>query len=210
MDLAAQPLAYSSGNADKLKVKEIMLKYYAVFICLIMLLGCSEKNEIKAPSADGSDGAVTSDMRPDQELRNARIFLYDGSVQTTDIKADRIEKYEKRDSTLAWNLDVHFFDSVGVEVSHLIADSGLVREQINLMEAMGHVVVTTEDSVSLKTEYLIWNSVENIVKTDSFVVLVQGGDTLRGYEFEADPDLGNWKIKRQVSGAIQRTDEIIK
>ncbi|UCD17876.1 MAG: LPS export ABC transporter periplasmic protein LptC [Candidatus Zixiibacteriota bacterium] len=181
--------------------------------CLILLLAvsCEEKKEIKAPGVTGSEDNAAVELRPDQVLRDARVTLYNGPTKTTDIKADYMKKFEKLDSTPAWNLDVRFFDSTGKEVSNLVADSGLVREQLNLMEVSGSVVVNTSDGTSLMTQHLLWNALKNRVETDSFVTFVQeGGDTLRGYGFEANQKLTRWKIKRQSSGIMQNVGEIIK
>lgn len=168
---------------------------------------CGNKDEIKAPPA-GTDSLATAKIRPDQQIRNARILLYNKAILTSDIKADYIEKYEKQDSALAWKLDVHFFDSTGEEISTLVADSGLVREHINLMVANGHVVVISNDSSRLETEQLLWNAQKNMVETDRFVTIIQHGDTLTGYGFEADQRLNKIKIKKQVSGQLKNTEGI--
>ena len=169
--------------------------------------GCGSENEIKAPPA-GTDSLGMAKIRPDQQLRNARILLYEKALLTTDIKADSIEKYEKQDSTLAWKLDVRFFDSTGKKISTLSADSGLVRERTNLMTANGHVVVVSEDSSKLMTEQLLWNAQKNKIETDKFVTLIQHGDTLTGYGLDADQKLNKIRIKNQVSGKLKNTQGI--
>jgi len=188
-----------------------MYRIVILFLVLVFVIGCSDKKEIKAPGVTDANSAADTIVRPDQELRDARISLYNGAVKTTDVKADYMEKYEKLDSTLAWKLDVYFYDSVGEQMSHLVADSGLVREQIQLIEVFGDVHVDSHDGTSLITRHLLWNSPKNRVETDSFVTFVQpGGDTLRGYGFEADKNLNHWKIKHQSSGVMQNTDGIIE
>jgi LPS export ABC transporter protein LptC len=178
----------------------------AILILSALIFGCAEKNEIKAPGMVADSVAVTK-ARPDQQLRNARIYLYNQAVRTTDIQADYIEKYERQDSSLAWVLRVGFFDSTGKEISNLVSDSGLVRERTGLMIANGHVVVVTEDSSRLETEQLVWNAREDKIKTDKFVRIVQHGDTLTGYGLEADQRLTRIKILHQVSGKMKNSEE---
>lgn len=176
---------------------------------LAIILGCSGKDEIKAPGADDAALADSAVIRPDQEIKGASIFLFKGAVRTTEIKADYIEKYNKQDSTLAWGLDVHFYNNSGVETSHLIADSGLVRETTQFMVANGNVVVISQENKSrLETEQLFWNGMDQKVTTDSFVTIYQEGDTLMGYGFEADQDLKGFKIMRQVKGAFKDTESL--
>jgi len=179
----------------------------AVIAAMTIYGGCGSENEIKAPPA-GTDSLGMAKIRPDQQLRNARILLYEKALLTTDIKADSIEKYEKQDSTLAWKLDVRFFDSTGKKISTLSADSGLVRERTNLMTANGHVVVVSEDSSKLMTEQLLWNAQKNKIETDKFVTLIQHGDTLTGYGLDADQKLNKIRIKNQVSGKLKNTQGI--
>jgi len=178
-----------------------------VFVLAAVLINCGSKNEIKAP-ASGPDSTSAHKIRPDQQLRNARIFLYNKATRTTDIRADYIEKYDKFDSTLAWNLKVDFFDSAGNEISNLTADSGLVRERTNSMVANGHVIVVSADSSRLETEQLLWNARDNKIETDKFVRIIQKGDTTTGYGLEADQKLTRIRIKKQVSGALKSTEGV--
>ncbi len=176
------------------------------FATLLALTGCSTGDDIK--SADQPDSTVAI-VRPDQMLLNARITLYDGSLRTTDLFADSIEKYEKSDSSLAWNLIVHFFDSLGQEVSNLEADSGLVREKTNFMEVFGNVVVRTSDSAVLHTEQLAYNAELDSITTDKFVHIVQQGDTIKGYGMVADKELKKIRILRQVTGTLKSSKQIL-
>jgi LPS export ABC transporter protein LptC len=167
-----------------------------------MFVACGENDEIKAPGAGTAD-ADSIAIRPDQQFRDAQIFLYDKDRVTTDIKAGYIEKYDKQDSTLAWKLEVIFFDSTGARKSRLVSDSGLIREEVNIMDVYGHVRIINNDSAKLFSTHLNYNSAYNLITTDSFVVIIPGvGDTVQGYGFEADPKLGNWSLKRQVSGSM--------
>jgi LPS export ABC transporter protein LptC len=174
---------------------------------LLAVVGCSDHQEFDTAGGADSLAAVT---RPDQQIRDARIFLYNGSVRTTDLEADYIEKYEKQDSTLAWDLKVHFFDSTGREISYLVADSGLVRERTNSMEVFGDVVVTAEDSVILKTDNLFYDARKDSILTDAYVTIIQKGDTIRGYGLQADRQLRKTRIKRQVTGSLKNTEGILK
>lgn len=181
--------------------------------CILVLLtllfsSCAETSEDRA--VDQPDSTEVVIIRPDQQIRNARISLYDGGNKTTDLFADYIEKYEAYDSTQAWKLNVHFFDDNGKQISNLVADSGIVREQINFMEVFGNVVVTTDDSAKLFTEQLRHNTTENKIESDKFVRIIQRGDTIQGYGFESDRRLKNIKIKRNVTGTLQGTDEVIE
>jgi len=175
---------------------------------LLLFISYTETSEIK--STDAGDSVEVAIIRPDQQIHNARISLYDGANKTTDLFADYIEKFESCDSTQAWKLNVYFYDYEGNQISNLTADSGLVREQINFMEVFGNVVVTTDDSAKLYTEQLRHNTANDKIETDKFVKIIQHGDTIQGYGFESDRRLKNIKIKKHVTGTLQGTEEVIE
>lgn len=187
------------------------MKPWLIFATFVLLISCGDDPEIKAPGVGRTAAADSTAVRPDQQFRNAHIFLYDKNRVTTDIKAGYIEKYEKQDSTLAWQLEVFFFDSTGAQKSHLVSDSGLIREEVNLMDVYGHVRIISDDSAKLFSSHLNFNSGRNLITTDSFVVIIpSAGDTVQGYGFEADPKLGNWSLKRQVSGSMINIEPFIE
>ena len=178
-----------------------------VFV-LYLLAGCSEKNEIRAPGVGQADGAAELELRPDQQTRDGHIELFSGSIKTTDIRADYIDKFTKQDSTLVWGLDVYFYDSEGKQTSHLVADSGLIREVSKWMMANGNVVVIDKDGIRLETEQLFWSGRDNRVTTDKFVTIYQDGDTLMGTGFESGFPFKGFKIKKGYRGTYQKVDEI--
>ena len=197
----------TARKADKLNMMNKRILYITAVMTIFLSAGCGNKDEIKAP-ASGTDSTMADIIRPDQQIRNARISLYNGSARTTDVLADYIEKYEKQDSTLAWKLQVHFFDSTGHEISNLVADSGLIRERTNTMVANGHVVVVGEDGSRLETEQLFWNGRNNKIETNRFVRVIQQGDTINGqFGLEADQKLTHIKIKA-ASGVMKNAEEI--
>jgi len=182
--------------------------FFACLLLLLLFIACAETSEDR--STDIQDSTTVAIVRPDQEIYDARISLYDGAHKTTDLFADYIEKFEKLDSTQAKKLNVYFFDDEGKQISNLIADSGIVREQVNFMEVFGHVVVTTEDSAVLYTEQLRHNTTNDKIESDVFVRIIQKGDTIQGYGFESDRKLRNIKIKERVSGTLKGTEEVIE
>ncbi len=179
-----------------------------LLLAIFLMVGCSERNEIKAPGVGQADSAVVAGLRPDQQIKDARIGLFSGSVRTTDIMADHIDKFTKQDSTLAWGLNVYFYDTDGKQTSHLTADSGLIREVSKWMMANGNVVVIDKDGIRLETEQLFWSGRDNRVTTDKFVTIYQDGDTLMGTGFESGFPFKGFKIKKGYRGTYQKVDEI--
>jgi LPS export ABC transporter protein LptC len=185
------------------------LRFSISFVAVLAagwLLACSSDN---APSGDRADVADSA-LLPDSDLRGAKIYLYDKGQVTTEIRADKIIKFEKQDSTVAYQLDIDVFDSLGQVSTVVTGDSGVIREAHNQLFIYSNVVVETADSVKLETDFLFWNSASNRIQApaDVFVKVTRGQDIMTGYGLEADQKLSSIKILRPVSGTIYDTKEI--
>lgn len=182
-----------------------LLKILALLLAgLIAVVGCSDKS-----IPEGGDSAGEgSGLQPDSEVFGATIHLYKSDRMTTEIRADKIVRFEAIDSTMGYVLDVDIFDSLGQINSNLVGDSGVIREKINQLEVYGHVVVVTQDSARLETDYLRWNPQREKIESESFVKFTRRDDVMTGWGMEADPDLGRLKIKSQVSGSVSK-DEVL-
>ena len=176
--------------------------FIALAALLVLQTGCSNhetstKTEIVADST-----------RPDSEMRGATIDMLEGERVKTRIRADRILKFESKDSTMGYVVHADFFDSLGNVTSRLEGDSALIREMTNHFHVYGRVVVVSEDGSTLETDYLHWNPEIQKIQTDAFVKVTRKGDVVTGWGLETDQRLKRIKILRQVSGTIQNTDDV--
>ncbi len=178
------------------------MRNYRLYICLLILSvllisGCGDDRIETGTSYD----AGLDSLQPDQITSKAHIYLYKAGRKTTDLLADEIQQFTNLDSTIATNLYVEFFDTLGERMSSLDAKSGYIREKDNFLAVNGSVVLIGEDSVILLTEYLEWDSQKDSVVTDSFVTIIRQGDTLTSYGMQSDPALKNISFK-DASGRL--------
>jgi LPS export ABC transporter protein LptC len=162
------------------------------------LTGCGGEQTASTSQSASTDSIA----RPDTELSGARIYLYDKSRVTTEIVADKIVRFQAIDSTMAYKLDIDVYDSTGRVSTHVVGDSGIIRENTGRMHIYGHVVVINEDSSKLETDYLFWDSKTDRIQTDAFVKVTRGEDVMTGWGMEADQRLNHITILKQVSGTI--------
>ncbi|MFH2037491.1 MAG: LPS export ABC transporter periplasmic protein LptC [Candidatus Zixiibacteriota bacterium] len=190
------------------KAKSMFEKIVVIlFVIGFILAGCESEPKIKTTDSDYDKEINYDTLRPDQILTNVKISMYDGSFKSADINADSIEKFFKVDSTYAWGLDVYLYIKNGPDKrSHLIADSGMIKENINYMIANGNVVAVSHNGTKLESEQLIWMGAENLIKTDSFFIIIDStGDTTQGTGMETDPNLNRVRIKN-VRGTAKNVD----
>ncbi|HEX9917269.1 MAG TPA: LPS export ABC transporter periplasmic protein LptC [candidate division Zixibacteria bacterium] len=173
-----------------------------IFLFLVFSLTfffcCSQEEEKKSPTL--------ADV-PDQVVEKTQmVFTVDG-VRSTVIGADYVVKYERKDLTLAKKVHVDFFDKEGKHTSIMDADSGIIKEKRQELEALGNVVVISDNGVKLETESLRWDPRKQKVITDDFVKVTKEGDVIYGYGLEADQKLENFQIKKRVKGTIKKVPE---
>lgn len=166
------------------------------------MAGCGRQDGRSA----NSNMVVDTTNRPDAVVAGATIFLYEGTIVTTEIKADLIHKFDEIDSTMGYVLDIDVMDSSGAVVSTIVADSGVIREHDNSLYLFGNVVVLTDDSTKLETDNLRWDPDQNKIETEAFVKITQDGDIITGWGLESDRSLSRIKILKQVSGTVEESD----
>ena len=170
----------------------------------LLLAGCSSDNRNLSNLPAGADSLA----RPDSEVSGARIYLYDKGQVTSEIYSAKIIKFEEKDSTAAYQLDIDIYDSTGNVSTRIVGDSGFIRETKGLLNIFGNVVVDTDDSTRLETEYLWWDSNTDRIKTDAFVRITRADDVITGWGLDADNRLKDFRILSQVSGTITDPEKL--
>ena len=161
----------------------------------IFLSGCQKEQPKKAPLFNNL---------PDQILSNATMVFTQDGVRTTVIKAKTVAKWSNKNLTQAESLWVDFFDENGEHTSHLVADSGWIKEKEQTLGVWGNVRVITDEAVKLETQTLNWNPSTNKITTEDFITITKDKDVITGYGLEADQQLKDVKIKKEVKGEIAK------
>lgn len=174
-----------------------------LIVAMIALLSgaCSRENRNTVSDQRVSD-SLKSSQTPYQESERAEVTLYSGQFVSSRIIADHIWQFTLKDSTVARNLIIDFYDTTGAITSHLIADSGIILETRNKMIAIGNVVVIGSDSTILMSEELHLDENAGLITSDSLVTIIRGADTLQGIGFESDREMRHIKLRKKVGGSL--------
>jgi LPS export ABC transporter protein LptC len=168
------------------------------FLTLLLIFACG-KEESKAPAISGNV--------PDQVIENSTITFSEEGIRSAVIWAKYVEVYEKLDLKKAKQVRVDFYDKDGKHTSVLVADSGMIQERKRKFEALGNVVVTTDEGIKLQTETLRWDPEKAKIVTDDFVTITKDQNVITGYGLETDQQLKHFIIKKQVKGKIEELPE---
>ena len=180
-------------------MRDPRLKYFlliTVFCCAICagVSGCEKDS--------GSSPEKTKVEMPDQEVGNFSLTESVAGTKKWTLWAESAAIYNEKTKVDARNVRIDFFEEDGSKFSELKADSGILNQKTNDMEARGNVVVRTEDGITLETEYLSWLNLSQKIVSEDFVKITQGKDVLTGYGLVSDPSLNEFEIKRNVQAFV--------
>ncbi len=162
---------------------------------------------ISACNSDKAPVPASKANIPDQVMENSTITFTEKGIKSAVIWSKYVEVYEKLDLKRAREVRADFFDNEGNHTSFLVADSGRILEKKKKFEALGDVVVTTDEGIKLQTQSLRWDPEINKIVTDDFVTITKDQNVITGYGLEADQQLKHLIIKKQVKGKISDVSE---
>jgi LPS export ABC transporter protein LptC len=195
MDLDAQEMEVRALGVVRLRLVG------ALFLPgLIILAGCSRDDR-------ESRATIRDRPLPDQIISGFSLTETSMGEKDWHMEAVKAYIYEKRNVLEAESIEVTFFDERGDVRSVLEAEYGRLNRNTDDMEASGNVVVTGSDGVVLMTETLRWQSdIRKIISEDS-VRILRADDVLTGWGFRGDPDLGSFRILRDMRATIRARDD---
>ncbi|MDZ7373164.1 MAG: LPS export ABC transporter periplasmic protein LptC [candidate division KSB1 bacterium] len=176
-------------------------RWHAVLFAAALLAGCS-----RTPSATVDQAEL--DRLPDQEGWDSIVEVTENGQPRAVIRYVHMLHWPKdRVYTCSGGVEADFYDRQGRHASRARADSALLMEDGNTVQAFGNVVVVSDSGVTLRTEHLRWSPAEAKVRSEVEVeITTAAGDTLRGVGFESDADLSHWRILSPRGVSKKRVD----
>lgn len=168
-----------------------------------LFLGCEKLEE---------DPPWVSVERPLMLFTDTTLLdFYEEEILSWKLKTAFLERWSSNDKVFARPILVDIYDSLGVKVAFLRADSGTLDMKMNFVYAYGHVFAFTPKGASVRADSLLWHKRDNLVKTDSYVrVVTEDGDVLQGKGFVSDAKMDNWRILSEVTGIFQDAAKRLK
>lgn len=159
----------------------------SLIFCLLLAVSC-QKEELPYTSEISLEG------KPKQQVWSSEISVFNDGKLSSKILAGEIQKFEVEKQIIATKkIRVNIFEN-GKVSSTVDADSGIVFEKTNDVDAFGNVVVHSDSGITIFTEEMHWLQKNRIFKTEVNVIVVTEKDTLYGTGLESDEKLENWHI----------------
>ncbi len=160
-----------------------------ILLSLLFFQFCSSKR-VK-PSVDVN---LNTEQMPSQQSWSSTITFSDSGKIKAILWAGHLEKYdEKKETFMDENIKVDFFDQNQIRTTILTSKKGRVDETTNNLFANDSVIVYN-DSVTIKTEEMMWRNKDRKIVSDKFVTVISPKEKIQGYGFESDQSLKNYVI----------------
>ncbi len=163
-------------------------------LCAVSLAGCADDSKSR-PRGSSLES-------PDQEVGNFSLTESVEGERKWTLQAEWAAIYNEKAKVQARNVRIDFFGEGGDKFSELEADSGVINQRTNDMEATGDVVVRTKEGIKLETQSLKWLNATQKIVSDDFVKITQGKDVLTGVGLVSDASLNEFEIKSQVQAFV--------
>ncbi|MFZ2322997.1 MAG: LPS export ABC transporter periplasmic protein LptC [Ignavibacteriaceae bacterium] len=161
----------------------------ALLMSLLLFQFCSSKRVKPSVETD-----IRTEQIPSQESWNSTITFSDSGKIKAILWAGHLEKYDdKRETLMDENIKVDFYDPQEIKTTILTSKKGRVDETTNNLFAMDSVIVYN-DSVTIKTEEMMWRNRDRKITSDKFVTIISPKEKIQGYGFESDQSLKNYVI----------------
>ncbi len=166
------------------------MKFFVFIFSILFLFPFCSSKRVK-PSIDGN---LSVEELPSQESWNSVITFSDSGKISAILYAGHLRKYDdKRETFLDQNIKVDFYDQNEVQTTTLTSIKGRVDETTNNLYAIDSVVVSN-DSVTIKTDEMMWRNKDRKIVSDKFVTVISPQEKIQGYGFESDQNLNNYVI----------------
>jgi LPS export ABC transporter protein LptC len=166
------------------------MKYFVFVLLAFMIFSSCSSKRVK-PLVDLN---LKIEELPSQESWNSIITFSDSGKTKAILWAGHLQKYdEKRETFMDQNVKVDFYDPNEIHTSTLKSKKGRVDEATNNLFAIDSVVVFS-DSVTIKTDEMMWRNKDRKIVSDKFVKVISPTETIEGYGFESDQSLSNYVI----------------
>lgn len=166
------------------------MKLVPFIIVLFLSFQFCSPNRVK-PSVDTN---IKTEELPSQESWNSTITFSDSGKIKAILWTGHLRKYDdKHETYMDQNVKVDFYNQDQIKTTELRSKKARVDELTNNLFAIDSVVVFN-DSVTIKTQEMMWRNKDKKIVSDKFVTVISPKEKIEGYGFESDQGLKNYVI----------------
>lgn len=182
----------------------------SIYLLIVLLFICCDENKIE------------NNLESIYDFNNNQITGKDNPVNISISDKNKIIYNVKCDSLVNVKEKIYLYDNVDIEIfnnniksTQLFSDNAVIKGQIEKngrntnynfskadMIAEGNVVINSidKDDQLFTNKIMLFNNnrCNILIDTSQMVTYINNNDTMRGYGFESDCEMNNWKILKPM------------
>lgn len=168
-----------------------MKNFLVIFIVLVVTC-CNQKKVLPEKTV-----TVDSVLASQESWDSIIDFTEDGYLKAK-LFSKHLLKFDERREILLDTIKILFYSREGFQESVLTADRGRVDEITKNMYAYENVIAKNDSGVVLTTNELMWRETDRKILSDKFVTLTSKTEIVKGYGFEADQNIKNYRVFKPI------------
>lgn len=157
------------------------------YLFLMILFACTDIKQ--------NEQGLTVSMFDENTIINPDIIINRAGSRIIEATSDTLVKNSNKEALLYGNVISDFYNDEGNHVSKLFADSAVIQQMTNNLNAFGNVQVVSDSGYMLFSNSILWdNQYKLILSKDSVMFTSSNNDTMYGVGFESDMDLTRAKV----------------
>lgn len=173
-------------------------------MCGMVLLGNSACGELSQEDREQIKEALSDSLLTSTESWDVEMSLIKDGNRSITISGSRAEKYHLKQrpyTEIHGPVSLVLYDTLQQITSEITCKRALYYEEQGTFEFYEDVVVTTDDSLTLRTSFLKWVDDTKRIYSPEFVTITTPKDSIAGVGFQSDTDFQNYTI-RESSGEV--------
>lgn len=191
------------------KLLEIVFTKYTISVLLAVIVffviaSCTKKD------ADRIDFKFDPELVPSMVTDSVVTLISDSGVTRYKLIADVWEIYDKAKEPYWYFPDglylERFDENLDIEAT-IVADSAWNFTKKKLWRLKGSVEIINMEGDEFRSDELFWDQSKAKVYSDKYIEIKKGSMELRGYGFESNQEMTDYKISRPHDGKLPFEDK---
>ena len=178
-----------------------------VLIAVVMLFlytACSNKDK------DLLDIRYDPETTPSMNTDSVTMLVSDSGITRYKIITDNWQIYDKAAEPYWFfpkGIYIEQFDSVFEVKAKIVADTAWRYTDKNLWRVKGNVDIRNRQGEMFMSDELFWDQQSQKVYSDKYIEIIRGETELKGYGFESNQEMTEYRIFRPHDGKLPFRDE---
>lgn len=189
-------------NLFKMKLDNITIVLIAV-VMLFLYTACSNTEDLIDINYD-------PETTPSMNTDSVTMLVSDSGITRYKIVTDNWQIFDKAAEPYWYfpeGIYIEQFDSIFQVEAKILADTAWRYTEKNLWRVKGNVDIRNRKGEMFLSDELFWNQQSHKIYSDKYIEIIRGETELKGYGFESNQEMTEYRIFRPHDGKIPFREE---